>query len=254
VTKQRKMVDLVIEETSGVDHPAHLHEGWVVCKSAPAARVEDAFGSLNTTKEAPVPDLIKNADGATETVETVTKEEHDAVVAELAALKAAPAAEVVEPAADEDLLKAVPEAVREMLKARDVEIAKARADVAKERDARLDGEAITKSREVFKSLAFNHDEVAPALRRVAAIDEALAKSLTEVLKAAEGQLAAAGLFSEVGAVTKSADSGTAGSRLDVTAKAMVEKGLVPTYAQGIAKALEADPSLYTEYQNEKAGK
>lgn len=253
------MVNLAIEETSGVDHPAHLHEGWVVCKSAPAARVEDAFGSLNTTKEATVPDLIKNEDGAAEAV-TVPKEEHDAVVAELAALKAEAEAatavtpEVTEPAGDEELLKSVPEAVRQMLKSRDAEIAKAQADVAKERDARLDGEAITKSRAVFKSLAFDHDTVAPALRRVAAIDADLAKSLTEVLKAADGQLEAAGLFAEIGAVTKSADSGTAGSRLDVAAKAYVEKGTVPTYAQGIAKALEADPSLYTDYQNEKAGK
>lgn len=30
----RKMEDLVIDEVSGVDHPAHLEEGWVVMKSA----------------------------------------------------------------------------------------------------------------------------------------------------------------------------------------------------------------------------
>lgn len=30
----RKMVNLSIEETSGVDHPAHLHEGWLVMKAA----------------------------------------------------------------------------------------------------------------------------------------------------------------------------------------------------------------------------
>jgi hypothetical protein len=248
------MVDITVEETSGVDHPAHLHEGWVVCKSAPAARVEDAFGSLNTTKEAPVPELKKEEGGTAEAVETVTKEEHDAVVAELAALKAEAEAATVEPAGDEELLKSVPEAVREMLKARDAEIAKAHEAVAKERDARLDGEAITKSRETFKSLAFNHDEVAPALRRVAAIDANLAKSITEVLKAAEGQLESAGIFKELGAATSKDDTGTAGGRLDTAAKDLVTKGLVPTYAQGIAKALEADPSLYTEYQNEKAGK
>ena len=31
--KARKMVSLNIEETSGVDHPAHLTEGWLVIKS-----------------------------------------------------------------------------------------------------------------------------------------------------------------------------------------------------------------------------
>ena len=29
-----KLANLVIRETSGVDHPAHLHEGWLVIKSA----------------------------------------------------------------------------------------------------------------------------------------------------------------------------------------------------------------------------
>ena len=28
----KKLVDLEIEETSGVDHPAHLYEGWLVRK------------------------------------------------------------------------------------------------------------------------------------------------------------------------------------------------------------------------------
>ena len=31
-----KLVDLEIEETSGVDHPAHLYEGWLVRKDATA--------------------------------------------------------------------------------------------------------------------------------------------------------------------------------------------------------------------------
>jgi hypothetical protein len=32
--KKRKMVALKVLETSGVDHPAHLEEGWIVMKSA----------------------------------------------------------------------------------------------------------------------------------------------------------------------------------------------------------------------------
>lgn len=32
--KAPKMTELVIEETSGVDHPAHLHEGWLVIKAS----------------------------------------------------------------------------------------------------------------------------------------------------------------------------------------------------------------------------
>jgi hypothetical protein len=36
---QRQMVDIDVIETSGVDHPAHGHEGWLVKKSASAGRV-----------------------------------------------------------------------------------------------------------------------------------------------------------------------------------------------------------------------
>lgn len=34
MTRSRKLANLVVNETSGVDHPAHLHEGWLVIKSA----------------------------------------------------------------------------------------------------------------------------------------------------------------------------------------------------------------------------
>jgi hypothetical protein len=36
--RQKKLVNLDVVETSGVAHPAHLHEGWVVAKSAGPAR------------------------------------------------------------------------------------------------------------------------------------------------------------------------------------------------------------------------
>lgn len=44
----RKMVNLSIEETSGVDHPAHLHEGWLVMKSASSEDVEKAMSPRKT--------------------------------------------------------------------------------------------------------------------------------------------------------------------------------------------------------------
>ena len=44
----RKMVNLSIEETSGVDHPAHLHEGWLVMKAASSDDVEKAARPMKT--------------------------------------------------------------------------------------------------------------------------------------------------------------------------------------------------------------
>ena len=45
MAKTRKMVGLNIEETSGVDHPAHLHEGWLVIKSETSG-VDDLLSDL----------------------------------------------------------------------------------------------------------------------------------------------------------------------------------------------------------------
>ena len=44
--KAPKMTDLIIEETSGVDHPAHLHEGWLVIKASDTANVADVLNAL----------------------------------------------------------------------------------------------------------------------------------------------------------------------------------------------------------------
>lgn len=44
----RKMVNLSIEETSGVDHPAHLHEGWLVMKAADEADLLKAMDAMKT--------------------------------------------------------------------------------------------------------------------------------------------------------------------------------------------------------------
>lgn len=268
MANQRKMVNLSVEETSGVDHPAHLHEGWIIKKSAAsAATVEQAFGSLNTTKEAPVGDLKKNEDGTV----TLTQADYDALLAakpeaapEAAAAKpeaaAEPAAETVVVAEGEDaekaaLLKSLPQAVRDMLKANDEKLAAAQADIAKERDTRLDGESVIKSRETFKSLAVDHDTLAPALRRVELISPDLAKAVETALKAADAQLATAGVITAV--VGKStADTGEEGAFAQLTAKAreLHAAGTAPTFEQAFSKAVNDNPELYKAYTAEKAGK
>ena len=47
----RKLVKLNIKETSGVDHPAHLTEGWVVMKSADPSDVTAVLDELRPTDE-----------------------------------------------------------------------------------------------------------------------------------------------------------------------------------------------------------
>jgi hypothetical protein len=271
MANQRKMVNLSVEETSGVDHPAHLHEGWIIKKSAAsAATVEQAFGSLNTTKEASVPELKKNEDGTV----TLSQADYDALLAakpeapadgaapaaEAAPEGAAPAAAETAPegdaeAAEKALIKSMPPAVQAMLKAQSDALAKAQADIAKERDTRLDGEAISKARDTFKSLAIDVTKAAPALRRVALIDPELAKSVETALKAADAQLATAGVITAV--VGKSeAGTGEEGAYAQLTAKAreLHAAGTAPTFEQAFAKAVSDNPELYKAYNAEKAGK
>jgi len=68
------MVNLSIEETSGVDHPAHLHEGWLVMKSASESEVqrvldksltEEDSNMEETTTTAPEEQVEKNRRGRT---------------------------------------------------------------------------------------------------------------------------------------------------------------------------------------------
>jgi hypothetical protein len=245
---QRKMVNIDVVETSGVDHPAHLHEGWVVMKSADPASVENLFGNLNTTKEVtPMADL--------------TKEEQDALVAKAAKLEAenaelttklAKAAPAPAPT-QEDLLKAVPEEVRQMLKAAEQEredlkkqAAADREELRKEREERLDAAAISSSKSMFKSLAFDHEVVAPALRKFADANPDVAKALTDVLKAAEGQLESAGIFQELG---KSAGetAKTAAERIKEAADELRKADSSLTPETAFTKAVEANPDLYIAY-------
>ena len=46
----KKLVDLEIEETSGVDHPAHLYEGWLVRKDT-AAVLDEALAEARDTEK-----------------------------------------------------------------------------------------------------------------------------------------------------------------------------------------------------------
>lgn len=65
MAKAPKMVRLAVDETSGVDHPAHLSEGWLVMKSADAEAIEAVIDSL--TEDVVVAD--------NDETETVTKED-----------------------------------------------------------------------------------------------------------------------------------------------------------------------------------
>jgi hypothetical protein len=85
VARAKRLWKLKADETSGVDHPAHGHEGWIVRKSADDidAEIRDVLDQLKD-KEEPVGDQLKEL--LTKAKETLPAESHAQVDALLASL------------------------------------------------------------------------------------------------------------------------------------------------------------------------
>jgi type I site-specific restriction endonuclease len=249
------MVNLNIEETSGVDYPAHLHDGWLVMKAANPSDVQTVLES-SVSKEDSVSESIENR--LEEALELLTKAEEriaelEEATEEVAEETEAPAEEA--PVEEEDVMKSLPEPVQKAFESlrKQAEEAQAKADEAttvlhKEREAHADAEAIEKARG-WSHLSLDAQEVGPALRRLAQIDESLAKSVTEVLESVNAQAESADIFAEIGRTT--GISGNAFSQLESMAKSAVSEGKASTVEQALADLAVAEPSLYAQYLNEK---
>jgi len=293
MARPRKMVALNIEETSGVDHPAHLQEGWLVIKSADsdvANLLSDLAKNENDSGTRLIQDGTEEEPMAQdETIETPVAEE--AVVVEETA-EATPAAEEVEKDAladankkiaeleakltetmkeldkmkgkdikksettlEDEVIKSAPESVQKMFadaKAAAVEaIAKAAATeeiLKKEREERADADAIEKAK-AWGHLPLEAAKIGPALRRLAAIDSDLAKSVEEMLNAVEAQAESANIFAEIGKSATPA-GGSAYETLTSMAKSVVETG-GGTFEAAFTDAILKNPSLYNQYLSEK---
>lgn len=279
MAKATKMIRLAVDETSGVDHPAHLSEGWLVMKSANAEEIEaviDSITETTITKEDSVSDestvVTEDAVVAEATPTESPAEDKDAVIAgleaELEKAKKMPpfmSEDKMDGESDEDYAKRMKKmghdkkpmekSLESVEKAFAVE--KARADEAvallqKERDERADADSITKAKN-WNNLPLEAEKVGPALRRLAMIDEELAKSIEGILGAVNEQAKTSNLFAEIG---KSVDSSAvdAYDRLTALAKAAVESGVAPSFEVAMADAALANTDLYKQYLTEKGAK
>ena len=290
MAKAKKMVRLAVDETSGVDHPAHLSEGWLVMKSANAEEIEAVIDSLTETpitKEDSVSDestvvtedaVVAEAVAAEAPATESPAEDKDARIAELEAelVKAKGMNPFMQgdDESDEDYKKRMKkmedeaEAQKKMKKPmaksaeleaveKAVAVEKARADEAiallqKERDERADADAIAKAKN-WNNLPLEAEKVGPALRRLSLIDEDLTKSIEGILEAVNAQAKTSNLFAEIG---KSVDSSAtdAYDRLTALAKAAVESGVAPSFEVAMADAALANTDLYKQYLTEKGAK
>lgn len=270
--KAPKMTNLEIVETSGVDHPAHLHEGWLVVKASNATTVADVLRTLPESMEASMSEATEEiveqetvaaaeempeqeAKGVEEDLAMATARiaELEARISELEGMveveiEDEPMMEGEE-MMDEEVVALAKSASSDVRKAL-IDMAKAKADaetaLVKEREDRADAEAIAKARETFKHLNIDVEKVAPALRR---LDADLAKSIEDALISADAQNESADIFTEVG--KGYALKGDAIDRMTSLAKAAVAEGKAATYEQALASVAIENPALYNDYLIEK---
>ncbi len=278
----KKLVNLEVLETSGVDRAAHLYDGFLVMKSAeeahPTAQPQDAEGKTEENNLSSIQEQIdlavtKAVDGYEEKVagleaalEAAKNQAADLAMKleEIQAMQTGEEAGEVEMAMEEmpedvaAAMEEMPDEVAKSIKAlpaeqRDVmaKAFKAQAEeLRKERDVRLDAEAISKSKDTFKSVGIDHEIVAPALRRLTEVNPELAKTVESVLLAADAQMSESGLLKEFGTSTTSTTSVMDEARS--LAKSLVESGVVKTLEQGVERVLDTNPELAKRYAQEGA--
>lgn len=153
---------------------------------------------------------------------------------------------------EDEMMKSLDPDVRDFVKALRNEaseaIAKAAAateELAKERIAKADADAISRVR-AWTSLSLDAEKVGPSLRKLNEVDSDLAKSVEEVLTAVNGQAESANIFAEIG--NSNNNSGTnAYETLSTMAKAAVTEGKAPTFEQAFVDVATANPALYNQH-------
>ena len=237
MAKSTKLTELTIKETSGVDHPAHLHEGWMVMKSE-----EDLDLSLDQIIE---PDSQENTVelNATPEVEEVTEEATEVAPAE--EVEATPVAASVDGPDQTEVQKEITDLRKEL------ELAKeAHRELIEERELE---KAASAAHQWAILPGLNPVDFAKVLVRLRAADQEVAKEVEAILSASSVALSEAGVFTELGAEGDEDGAMDAFGRIEKAAQALVDSGEATSVAKGIALITERNPELYNDYLNEKRG-
>ena len=258
----RKLVRLNIKETSGVDRPAHLHDGWVVMKSATPAEASAVLDELRPeTEEAPVEmtavtEATDTNKSATAGLSNLTYFQKEEIMPEFSDEMTPEVVIIPEAASEADIIKAMPSAIRKMLSEASAnaeaalrKAAASEAALIAERDARADEAAVVKAAG-WTHLNIDPTIVGPALRRVAEADSVLAGEIVKALDSANALVETNVVFNEVGTDAPVATD-DAYSKMTSLAKAAVAEGMAPSFESALMSVAQANPDLYTKYLNEK---
>ena len=207
------------------------------------AEVSEETEAIETTED----DLI--TESLVKAQERIAELE-EALEVEKAKKKPAFLAEVEDEEDEEDMMKSVPEAVREMLNKAQGEADEARAELRKEREERRDAEFVAKAQSAWGLLPVDATEVGKAMRRLTDVDAPLAETISKALDAANAQAESANIFAEIGSAGRP-DTGDAYSKVQSMAKSLVAEGKAKTVEQAVVDLISDDPTLYQDYVAEK---
>jgi len=214
MARSTKLADLMVKETSGVDHPAHLHEGWLVMKSEDMDTALLEVINTEETKENPV-DL--------EVTETPEPEVEKAVEAD--------------------------DSVRKELS----DLRKQLDDIRKEKEALEAVRALDKATEVAKAWEalpeLNADEFAPVLCALRAQLPAESEVIEKILDASARALAESSVLAEIGTTAKAEND--AWATIQAQAQQMVIEGKASDFAKAVTLIATSNKDLYNQYLTQK---
>ena len=160
----------------------------------------------------------------------------------------APEEEEAEEEEEDDMMKSLPQPVREMLEKAASETAMVREELKKERDSRRDEEFVAKA-SGWSHLTIDANEVGPSLRKLSDIDPSLASQVEKALEGANAQAESAAIFGEIGRGSRP-DDGNAYATVEAMAKAAHANGDYKTTEQAMTAIIQQNPDLYAAYRAE----
>ena len=215
MARSTKLAELKVVETSGVDHPAHLHEGWLVIKSATVESTEASTPQGDN-------------------VELEITQEQEVVEAIVEVAKSDSPAEV--------LRKELTDLRKEL------------TDIRKENEVLLATRELEKATDAAHAWSIlpelNPTEFAPALVELRKALPTIAATVEAVLTASARALGESGILKELGSDTNGAAS-DAWSKIEALANDLVAAGTASSFAKAVSVVANNNKDLYSTYLSEK---
>jgi len=238
------MVNMEIEETSAVDHPAHKAEGWVVVKSAESDSLMSALEELIGEDEVPTDEEVEKMKYTD--LDKANKKIAD-MEAEMEKMKhSMKEMKKIGHDKDEDMMKSADPMIQEMFAKAQAETETLRKELATANEEKVQKSFVEKAAK-WSNLNQKAEELGTMLRKVALVDESLVASLETMLEALNAQAESAEIFTELGTAKSATGNGSALDKVQSLAKAAVTNGEYKTVEQAVSALIMKSPSLYAEY-------